>query len=73
MDQAFARSGLRHVECLHLCRDLARVIVDASLVLLWYINHCDWYSGYLKLCLVITCVIDLWGWCTVSTYGIGMA
>ena len=41
MDQAFARPWLRHVECLHLCRDLARVIVDAGLVLLRNINHCD--------------------------------
>lgn len=47
MDQAFARSGLRHVEGLHLCRDLARVIVDAGLVLLWDINHCDWCSRFL--------------------------
>lgn len=44
MDQAFARSGLRHVERLHLCGNLARVIVDAGLVLLWNINHCDWCS-----------------------------
>lgn len=39
MDQAFAWPGLGHVECLHLCRDLARVIVDAGLVLLRDINH----------------------------------
>lgn len=45
MDQAFARPGLRHVECLNLRGDLARVIVDAGLVLLWNVNHCDWYSG----------------------------
>ena len=41
MDQAFARPGLGHVESLNLGRDLARVIVDAGLVLLWNVNHCD--------------------------------
>ena len=40
MDQAFARSGLGHVEGLNLCRDLAGVIVDAGFVLLWDVDHC---------------------------------
>ena len=44
MDQAFPGPGLRHVECLNLRRDLARVIVDAGLVLFWDVNHCDWCS-----------------------------
>lgn len=59
MNQAFTRSGLRRVECLDLSRDLTRVIVDAGLVLLWNINHCDWHSGFFKICLVINCVMDL--------------
>ena len=51
MDQAFARPGLGHVECLDLRRDLARVIVDAGLVLLGDVNHCDWWSG---------CLMNFW-------------
>ena len=52
MDQAFARPGLRHVECLNFSRDFARVIEDAGLVLLWNVNHCVWCSG---------CLIDVFG------------
>ncbi len=48
MDQAFARPGLRHFECLNLRRDLARVIVDAGLVLLWDVNHCEGCSECLN-------------------------
>ena len=47
MDQAFARAGLGHVEGLDLCRDLARVIVDAGLVLLGDVDHCGWCRGCL--------------------------
>ena len=54
MDQAFARSGLWHVECLNLRRDLARVIVDAGLVLLWNVDHFDCCSG----CRVVSVVLN---------------
>ena len=66
MDQAFARPGLGHVEGLDLSRDLARVVVDAGLVLLWNVDHFDNCSGCKVIFLVLSWFINITSCCAVS-------